>query len=442
MISLLVGFCVFLLLSLGAVLFAVRGRRVLLLVLGGGMLAICAGAAYAAFSTSWVAQGRLEGLLLPDVRAGFVEQAFRFFQTEPLLGAGAGMYRYAARLYRTGDVSGDPIFAHDDWLQLLSEYGFVGVAGVLLVLVLAFASGATGFLRAVRKASQETGSPASTSGAIALGAVCGLAACAAHSNVDFNMHVPANALLAAVLLGLATDSRIAAEPSRARLGAWLAFAGALMTVVGLTGLLAQRGEAAYRELQSANAMRRGDVDVALAEAEKGLKVAPSDPDLLAARGVALFSYESWWYFKNEPVEPGSGEAEAAPGEAVSSPDIVLSDAERVKLYEQAAASLQMAVELQPLEREHAIDLAKALVELGRTNEADRQFLRAISLDPGHPYTWGNYGDFLLSSDEVPRTRALRTRRIYDLGANLPAGQYCRDQVDAIDADIEAEKDGE
>jgi O-antigen ligase len=442
MISLLVGFCVFLLLSLGAVLFAVRERRVLLLVLGGGMLTLCAGAAYVAFSTSWVAQGRLDGLLMPDVRGRFVEQAFRLFQTEPLFGVGAGMYRYAARFYRTGDVSGDPIYAHDDWLQFLSEYGFVGAAGMLLVLVLAFACGTTGFLRAVRKASEETGNPLSTSGAIVLGAICGLVACAMHSNVDFNMHVPANALLAAALLGLITDSRIAAQPKRVRWGAWLTVAGMLATLMGLSGLLLHRGEVSYRALQADNAMKHGEVDRALAELEAGLKAAPNDPTLLAARGEALFSYESWWDFKNAPAEPETTEEEEDSAEAPQTPNVVLPEADRERLYQQAAASYRRAVELQPLERENSIGLAKALVEEGKVSEADAQFLRAISLDLTHPYAWANYGDFLLSGDDVPRERTLRARRIYEIGANLPSGQYCRDQVSAIDADLETEKEGE
>jgi tetratricopeptide (TPR) repeat protein len=352
------------------------------------------------------------------------------------------MYRYAARFYRTGDVSGDPIYAHDDWLQFLSEYGFVGAAGMVLLLVLAFAGGTTGFLRAVRKASEETGHPLSTSGAIVLGAVCGLVACAVHSNVDFNMHVPANALLAAALLGLITDSRIAAQPSRVRWGAWLAVAGMLAALLGLSALLLHRGEASYRALQAANAMKRGEVDRALAEVEAGLKVAPNDPTLLAARGEALFSYESWWNFENAPAEPETTEEEDESAEAPQAPDVSLPDAERERLYQQAAASYRRAVELQPLERENTIGLAKALVEEGKTSEADAWFLDAIGLDLTHPYAWGNYGDFLLSGDDVPRDHTLRARHIYELGANLPSGQYCRDQVSAIDADVETEKEGE
>jgi len=419
--SLLVGFAAFLALSLRAVFAAHGTRRILFLCLGGVMLALCVGAAYAAFSTSWVAQGRIDSLLRADVRSAFAEEAIRLFQTRPLLGVGPGIYQYAARLYRTGDVTNDPIFAHDDWLQGLAEYGFVGFGLAVLVLVLAMIAGSKGFTGLVRVAAAETGSPTSSSAAFVLGAVCGLAACAVHSNVDFNLHIPANALLAAALFGIITGTKSVAgmKIAPARLTGWFTAFAALAATAGVAAILVQRGQAEYRDLEAKNAFADGNVKRALMEAEQGLRTAPDDPALRALRGRALFLYDSWLGFQTAASEG----ATAAPGDT-------LSDAEREKVNRDSVAEFTRATILQPRERTHHVELARSLVEIKEIDLAREEYLKAITLDPMQAYSWGAYADFLLERGNVPTAR-----RIYEIAAMLPGGAYARSQ--AVDLDNDA-----
>jgi O-antigen ligase len=440
-ISLLAGFCAFLGLSVAALLWSVGHRRLLLLVMGTMLLAICAGAVYLAFSTSWVAQGRLSALLLPEMRSGFAEQAIRLFQTEPFLGAGPGMYRYAARLYRTGDVSADPLFAHDDWLQFPAEYGFVGLAMFIVALTLALVAGSRAFLASVRLASTETGSAMSSSAAFVLGAVCALVAGAVHGNVDFNMHIPANALLAAALLGLVTGARpltFESRISRFHPTAWLTAFTCLAAAAGLTWLLAQRGEAEYHSLQAANAIERGDIKYALEETEKGLRRLPEDATLLAQRGRGFFEYESWLEMNTpENTAEESSDEDGEDDASEEEPTALLSPAESAKNFRDSAEFFSRAIKTQPLERLHDISLANALAAQELDEKAQRPYIEAIRMDPAQSYAWSKYGDFLFGRD-----RWLEARRIYEIGAALPGGQYCRSRVELIDEDraLEAEEE--
>jgi O-antigen ligase len=446
LISLVAGVATFLVLSLIAVLVSGGRRRVLLLVTGGVMLTLCLGAIYAAFSTSWVAQGRFGALLLPEARSGFFEDAIRLFQTQPLQGSGPGVYRYAARLYRTGDVSGDPIFVHDDWLQGLAEYGFVGFGAALLVLILALAAGARGFFGFVRLAARETGSPASSSAGFVLGAVCGIVAGAVHSNVDFNLHIPANALLAAALLGLVTGarplgaSRIYAATSA--VGGWVTAAAAGVIAVTLAVFLWRHGPAEYYVLRADNALQTGDANAAIQAAERGLRLAPDDATLLAQHARGLYEYDAWLQVSqadpsDATVEEASDEEDIAVEDEPEEEDTTrrLSDAERAALYQRSAAKFARAAAAQPNERVIRIGWAKALAETGQIAAARRQYLEAIELDPMHAYPWASYGDFLSEREDVTGAR-----RIYEIGAGLPGGQYCRDQVGLIDDEAQFAKE--
>jgi O-antigen ligase len=449
MVSLVAGFAVFVALSLVALIVAVKHRRFVSLFAGGLVVVICAAAAYAAFSTSWIAQSRADALTSPESRAGFVEQAIRLFQTEPLLGVGPGVFKYAARLYRTGTVWDDPIFAHNDWLQFAAEYGFVGLALVIVAVALAATVGVRSFLALVRLASTETGVASSTSGAFVLGAFCGLAATAVHSIVDFNMHIPANALLASALLGIVTGARpteFDAGRSRLRTGAWLAAAASVAVVGGLGWLLCQRWEAEYHALRAEDALLRTEIGKAGEEADKGLAKLPDDPLLLALRGRAYFEYEAWLLATTpgrrvpaplpdeeaveEPEPPVAEDGESAKVEEdfYEEPGVELTPEESAKNFRAAAELYARAAKAQPLERRHRTGLALALGALGEQEAARASYEEAIRLDPSQARPWADYADFF--ADQEAGVSA--ARRLYEIGAQLPGGAYAAEQVGLID----------
>ncbi|HKS09268.1 MAG TPA: O-antigen ligase family protein [Pyrinomonadaceae bacterium] len=122
--------------------------------------------------------------------------SLKMFAAHPLLGVGLGAYWISITAYH--DASGvlTPQEAHDDYLELLSSGGVVGLAlGLWFVVTVVRVARRnlntdTGFIRAVR-----------------IGAVLGLAGVAAHSLLDFGLHLFGNTVVFFTLIMLATFQR-------------------------------------------------------------------------------------------------------------------------------------------------------------------------------------------------------------------------------------------
>jgi O-antigen ligase len=454
LLSLAAGLAVFLLVSGGTIVAVLRRNRVLMLT-GMVLAVVLVGlAGWLTFSMSWVAQGRVDVLSAPgvldsalqqadtakvgDPRGFYLENGVRLLESAPLAGVGPEMFRYGARWYRDPHMSGDAVFAHDDWLQLAAEYGYVGLVLGAAVLVLGVAAGVRAFVGGVAR-SHEMGGMTSSRGAFALGGACALVTFAAHSFTDFNMHIPANALLASMVLGLATAPR--AEPRRVRGGVpgILILAGAAAAVCAMAIFLNREGRAQWEMLQAANALARGQGDVALAHANAAAAARPDAPLAQALRGRALYSYESWLAQKDAAnwKSDDSEDEEDAPATEESEEDDekpLLTDEERAGIYRDSAASFARAATLQPLERLHWLGEAKAFLEVGRIDEAQKQFATAIGLDLYDGYPWAMYGDSLAEHEEIPRAL-----RIYQLGYAVADGIYCGEQWQSLQDDLHPEE---
>jgi O-antigen ligase len=111
----------------------------------------------------------------------------------PVFGTGLGTF---AAVYPAFETRGGPemllAHAHNDYLEFLSELGLIGTA-LLLGLVLWLAVRA--FLVWKERRSPEAKG-------LALGGIVSLAGMAIHAVTDFNLHIPANLVLFAVVLGL------------------------------------------------------------------------------------------------------------------------------------------------------------------------------------------------------------------------------------------------
>jgi O-antigen ligase len=126
-------------------------------------------------------------------------------------GVGPAHYDYRFREYRPESFQQRPDRAHNDYLNLLADWG---AAGGLIVFGGAgiFIFGLRKTWPHVRRGENDFGSGQSNRFAFFLGASCGLFALAVHSMVDFNLHMPANALVGVTLLALvASNVRFATE---------------------------------------------------------------------------------------------------------------------------------------------------------------------------------------------------------------------------------------
>jgi len=120
----------------------------------------------------------------------------RLIRAFPLFGCGLGNYGTAFLKYQTTAVDLDYTFAHNDVLQLVSE---LGIGGFLILAALMLGI----FGRAMRAVTSATDRNTRFLG---LGCVGAISAISLHSLADFNMYIPANALILAWLSGIAAGS--------------------------------------------------------------------------------------------------------------------------------------------------------------------------------------------------------------------------------------------
>lgn len=126
-------------------------------------------------------------------RLDVVAQAWPWLQEHWLIGTGAGSFTEVFPFYRDSSVVGFYDFAHNDFLQLWGEYGVIGAA--------LFSGFALLTLWTAIQAQRKRQNPYARG--MAFAAMMGLISLAIHSSTDFNLHIPANAMLLTVVCALA-----------------------------------------------------------------------------------------------------------------------------------------------------------------------------------------------------------------------------------------------
>ena len=144
---------------------------------------------------------RLATSLSHDIRLANWQAALTQFSTAPIFGTGSGTHLYLGRLYRQPELQLDPVHAHSDYLELLAEYGVIGGLCFLAFLFIHAKNGLQS-LRQLALTPSNSDHPQGNNLALLLGSLTAFAAIAAHSLVDFNLHIPANALAVAFFFGI------------------------------------------------------------------------------------------------------------------------------------------------------------------------------------------------------------------------------------------------
>jgi O-antigen ligase len=119
-------------------------------------------------------------------------------------GVGPGQFDVRFAGYRPTTVQSRPIWVHNDYLNTLADWGAVGSVIVAAGLV-CLGAGALKTWKYVQREPGDLSTRRSDRAALVLGASIALLALAIHSVVDFNLHIPANAILATVLAASLTS---------------------------------------------------------------------------------------------------------------------------------------------------------------------------------------------------------------------------------------------
>lgn len=120
----------------------------------------------------------------------FWVNTFQIFKDFPIFGSGLGTFPWVFPMYRSLHSIGIVTHAENDFLQLASEVGMVGI-GLLLILFLFFLYKAIAGIRSLSHRDPER--------YIGIGSLVGILALMFHSLVERNIQVPANAFLYTIL---------------------------------------------------------------------------------------------------------------------------------------------------------------------------------------------------------------------------------------------------
>lgn len=121
--------------------------------------------------------------------------SWQLFKAHPFLGVGMGGYWAAIPAVHNASGAVTPQEAHNDYLELLTSGGLLGLAlGIWFAVVV------------VKRVSRNLSAPHRFRRAASFGAALGIAGVAVHSLVDFGLHTIVNALILTSLIVIATSN--------------------------------------------------------------------------------------------------------------------------------------------------------------------------------------------------------------------------------------------
>jgi len=339
-----------------------RHYRILAVV----VLALLLGGGYFFVKKAQATQQRFQQITKPgaleDSRFALWRPAVRIWQQHVWLGAGPGHFDYRFPAYRPINVQARPLRVHNDYLNLLADWGVAGFALVALAWALLF-SGARKIWKFAQAAANDLTVKQSNRTALVLGAGTGLLALLLHSFVDFNLHVPANAIVVVTLMALVTGHmRFATDRYWVTAGWLLRLLVSAVCLAGL-GYLGQqelRRAQEYRWQQRA-AAARGNFNAELAALKKAHEIEPKNFETTYKIGEALRG-QSW-----------------------------LANDDFKERAEEAMKWFKLGIELNRYDAYNYMRTGMCLDWMGRTEEADPYFQRAGELDPNGFYLVAHLG---------------------------------------------------
>ncbi len=389
--------CSLALIVLFAVLLFQRAHRLsaglsLLVLLGGGAWAI----AQTSLFHSRVNQTMVGGRLNLDVRFVLWDTALGMWRDHPWFGVGPGHYDHRYRAYRPSSLQLQPDYAHSDYLNLLADWGVVGSVIVLLGLI-ALGVGIRRIWKHVRRKEDEFGLSLSNKFAFVLGGTIALLALLIHATVDFNLQIPANAMIAVTLVALLSSHwRFATERYwySALLPSRILASGALLAL----------------------AVYLGQQEVRLGREWVWLERAARAPEL---------SLECAAFLENAgAVEPENFATAYQLGE-IYRVNAFRGVGDGEEFTARAIAAYQQGIKHHPFDGDYYLGWGMCLDFAGRHTEAEKVFLKAVELDPNGYFVAAHVGRHFVETAEYAAARPWLERSLRLSQNNPIAASYLK-----------------
>lgn len=299
------------------------------------------------------------GMPQGDPRTLIWKSALAQHAEHPWLGSGARMFYEGCMRLRPEDAPGwmkDAQFVHSEWLQALSDYGWVGLGLVLLLFATHMVNGWR-FLHWF--ASEQFPRTASLGGmrlGLVVGTIAALVAALTHAFFEFHFHIPAVAVTVAALMGVLANPGVESVMWRTlrvpgvRVFSKVALLGSGIVllwgawVIGHADCLVERARLAGKKDGT------GQPDISLLD--RALAQDGANAQTWHERGLALMN-----------LAGGQPETLAMP------------------VLKKAAADLERAIRLNPYDIFPMLALADADDVLGRHEDAERRILAAYRAAP-------------------------------------------------------------
>ena len=221
---------------------------------------------------------RLQTLGGASFRLATWRDALRMSLTSPVVGQGLGAFHDAYPRFKREHGLIRVEHAENDYVETLAETGLVG-------LVLVLAGGGLVLTGASRRLLSRSNRHGLLVRGVGMGAVAGLIALAVHSAVDFNLRIPSNAALAAVLAAAAAGAAGLAKRPLPRPGGAALALGALALLAAVLALPAEPWVDALDEARRAG--------VAATPEARALRLERSDAALVRVLRRRPAHAESW-----------------------------------------------------------------------------------------------------------------------------------------------------
>ncbi len=387
------------------------------LLVGIGVLAVLGGAMLYIVNEESVKRRSVSNPVDNDVRLQVWKAALAQHDLQPVTGAGARMFYDYCIILRPAGMrlnDADPLFAHNEYLQMLADYGWIGLALALAVMGLHLANDLRFVHWFVMHRFLNTGVLSSNTLGFAVGALSALAACFLHALFEFHFHVAATAITAAFAMGLLAnpgfdaDDRQSVRLPKVRLLSKLVLIGASLWMIG--GAI-RLGPADFDAAQAQIAASQDDMQDRMHWLDKAVACDPWNPEHWYQRGLALM--DQWK--PTLPVAVGRRILEKAAGNFEQAMKLnprhylyalALTDAyDGLQRQEDALRSAQMAIRAAPWHEETRLGLAMHYHRWGQFAEAEKAYLWASNArrrNPEGALGWGDGYQELLRVAAMPK----------------------------------------
>ena len=314
-----------------------------------------------------------------NIRVVLWQSAIQIWQDNFWIGAGPGHFDYRFRQYRPLGKYPDrvqirPDRAHNDYLNTLADLGLIGA----LLVAAAWLLFCWDVIRGWKYVQREQNDLArrSSPSSFVIGASLGLLAILAHSFTDYNMHMPANAILVVTLMALvAGHFRFTTERywHTVKTPLRVSITLILLAIIGWLGIETWKGSRERLWLGRAENQPYYSVE-RIAALEKAFAIEPDNFDTAYEIGESSRMH-SW--------DGGEGYQELA---------------------RTAMAWFQRAMKLNPYDPYPRLRYGMCLHWIGKHEAAEAYFQKALELDPNGYYTRALVGWHYYQADDYVRAK--------------------------------------